>query len=178
MTVTGLRSLLTATDSSALRAVAEHVELSTDLDADCEISGLGRGASEGIEIRVGARGTQLTYPFELDELYEVASELEDVYYFDAACECLAGEIAVVEGFDVRVSIDYESTEVPSEAGRRDLSVGDVVQQVGPYPYVRAMRASATFEQWVSTRFDRRFAGLSAEYAGPCRVRGRRARESR
>lgn len=166
VTVTGLRSLLTATDSSALRDVAGHVEVWTGLDADCEVSGVGRGASEGIEIRVGARGTQLTYPFELNELYEVASELEDVYDFDTACEWLAGEIAVVEGFDVRVSINYESTEVPPEAGRRDLSGGDVVQHVGQYPYVRAMRASATFEQWVSTRFNRRFAGLRVEYAGP------------
>ena len=166
--VTSLPSLLRVTECRTLREVAEHVENATDLDVDCEMRALGPRGSEGFEIRIGRRGTEFGYPFELTELYRYALTLEEECYFEAECEWLADAIDIVEGIRVWADIDFEcdSWRVRRDADRRDLITGVVIQTVPDYPYERAMNEAATFAEGKAKRFDRHFAGLDVVVADP------------
>lgn len=165
---TSLPSLLRVTETRTLQEFSEHVESWAELDEDCEVRGLGPGASEGVEVRVGLRGTDFLYPFPLSELYFVASELEEVYEFYVNCEWLAGEIESVEGIGVKVGINHliDPALVDPRADRRETSTADLIQLVPEYPYQRAMSGANTFNEWRLTRFARNFRGLEVEVTRP------------
>ena len=161
--VTSLRSLLLLTESATLADVADHVDEAVMLETDCETFAYNDDASSGFELRLGSRGVSYEYPFDLHDLYADAQELEELYWFDVSCETLAEEIAMVEGIDVAVEIDWDCDErtVRSSANRREL-FGEIIQAVPEYPYMRAMGGSRTFEECRTIRFDRHYAGLAID----------------
>lgn len=166
--VTDLPALLDIVGGKTLTDVAAFIEAECDCDDDIEVSGIGPAARDGISIRVGYSGVELDYPFTMADLWAYMDDLGATFDAARACESLAAEIEEIEGIEVVVDIDYECDpkRVSPEAGRRELDMGFIVQNVPPYPYDTEIRGTATFAEWKAARFDATYAGLDVRLHRP------------
>lgn len=172
--VTSLHSLLRITECRALRDLSDRIEDRLE-PAYVEVTGIGRFACEGIEVRVHDRGACLHYPFPIAELWSYVADLEAEYNFENACGELEYEIEQVEGIRVCVSIDHscDVSLLKAKHRRRCLDTGVEVQAVPRYPYRRALSRTGTWDEWEADRFRRNFPGLDVWPVAPDRsvIRG-------
>lgn len=165
--VSHLRSLLRVMECSSLLEIQDEVDTWVD-DFCVEVHGLGAFASNGIEVRVDARGTELEYPFSIEELRETVQELELVAEAGCAYEELGRQITEIEGIPVGVMVDYDvdPARVKPRHRRRQLGGGEIVQFPTDYPYRTLMSGSKTFGDWIADRFERHYPGLEAHLLPP------------
>lgn len=157
--VHSLRSLLRAMRCESVPGLADTLDDSSERDVF--VHGLGRFAGDGIEIRVGTRGTELSYPFTVGQIWSTLANLEDEDEASDAYENLAQQIGDVEKFIVGVVINYDvdPANVKPRHNRRQLRSGDIVELPLDYPYRKAMSGSRTFADWLVNRFERNYPGL-------------------
>ena len=121
-----------------------------------------------IVVWIERRGTGLSFPFTMNELYATIEELDLLASSECAYEGLADEIGSVEGFEVAVAVAYEcdETKVPPQQARQWTDGGEVVQFPHSYPYVRAMAGHRTIADWIERRSLRQYPGLQVALVGP------------
>lgn len=164
--IRSLRGLLRAMGCESLRDV--ELKVDDEVDALAWVRAIGPFALDGIEIQIDCRGTELRYPFTRTVFWSVVESLATEWQAALAYETLAEQIEEVEGFPVRVDIDYDcnETSVKPSQQRRQLESDVVVQFPGDYPYQRPMSGQETLADWISDRFHRHFTGLEIRLAPP------------
>lgn len=165
--IRNVRAFLRAVGCCSLRELEDLLDERLE-PAHVQIRGIGRFASEGVEIQVQDRGTALDFPFAPLKFWAAVDLLELEADSASAYEELASQVLDVEGIDisVRVSYDVDDTRVKPSHRRTVLDNEVVVQFPRAYPYRSPMNGVRTFAEWRTTRFDRHYPGLEPRLLPP------------
>ena len=165
--VGNVRAFLRAVECSSLQELEDLLDERLE-PAFVQMRGIGRFASQGVEIQVQDRDAEFYFPFTPLDFWPAVDLLELEAESTTACEELASQISDVEGIDLYVIVTYDVDETRLKPRhRRTLLDNDVaVQFPGDYPYRSPMSERRTFAEWRSTRFDRHYPGIEPNLLPP------------
>ena len=129
---------------------ADYAELATRIEDEVEPDDVELWSDDGgLSITIDGAGAGLPWPFTIGEFWELIHELEGRALCNQACNYLAREIELTEGFRLTIWPDSypDGTSWPPEG----------YPEIPEYSYGRPAPDSWTYEQW----FDRRLSKVLA-----------------
>jgi hypothetical protein len=141
--VADIKALLDFYGYETLFDLASYIDDTIEFDPDVFLERAG----DALELSVGGFCAVLEFPLILGDLWLTARDYDERIQARDAYDQLECEIKALEGFDVRIEADDEYNQI---------------LPVEPYPYKRAMRASAAIEDWIAERFEKNYPGLNVE----------------
>ena len=143
--VSDIETLLDFYGFETLSDLASYIDDTIEFDPDVFLERAG----DALELSVGGYSAELEFPLILGDLWSTARDYDELIQARDAYDELECEIKALEGFDVRIEPDDEYNPI---------------SPVAPYPYKRAMRASAAINDWIAERFEKNYLGLTVEVA--------------